>query len=114
MIDADGSRPTRVTRSEGEDSYPAWSPDGDLILYGRDGDLYAIQPDGTGRLRLTRHPAVEAFASWSPDGRRIAFASDRNRDALSYQVYVMEAAGSPARRVTEGRASHVNPVWQPR
>jgi Tol biopolymer transport system component len=115
VIDVDGSPATRVTRSDGEDSFPSWSPDGDLILYSRgNADLYVIRPDGTGRRRLTRHPAAETFPSWSPDGRGIAFASDRDRNALDYQVYVMDAAGSRARKVTKGRASHFNPAWQPR
>jgi Tol biopolymer transport system component len=103
-----------VTRAAGEDSFPAWSPDGRTILFNRGiGDLYLIRPDGTGRTRLTRHPRIEAFPSWSPDGSQIAFASDRGRREQSYQIYVMRSAGTAVRQITDGRASHFNPAWQP-
>jgi TolB protein len=103
-----------VTRAAGEDSFPAWSPDGRAILFNRGtGDLYLIRPDGTGRTRLTRHPRNEAFPSWSPDGSKVAFASDRGRRERSYQIYVMQSDGSAVRRITADRGSHFNPAWQP-
>lgn len=113
-IAADGTHPQRITRAAGEDSFPAWSPDGRAILFSRGiGDLYLIRPDGTRRMRLTRHPRIEAFPSWSPDGSQIAFASDRGRREQSYQIYVMRSDGSAVRQITRGRASHFNPAWQP-
>lgn len=85
---ATGSR-TRVA----EGTYPAWSPDGDLIAFSSTDYVHAAAPDGSGRRRLARgyDPA------WSPDSMRIAFVS-------SGSIHVVRADGSGERRVTAGHA----------
>ncbi len=53
----------------GKGTQPVFSPDGSMILYRKDGELWAVSPDGTrnGRIGLGGHPV------FSPDGRRLAF-----------------------------------------
>jgi len=48
---------------------------------------------------------------WSPDGTRIAFKS--NRGGNTYDIYVMNADGSNAVRVTDHPANDHDPVWMP-
>jgi Tol biopolymer transport system component len=62
--------------------YPAWSPDGHWIAFGRStkpfgggADLYLIAADGKHLRRLTHQPhSISGSPTWSADGRRIAFA----------------------------------------
>lgn len=48
---------------------------------------------------------------WSPDGRRIAFKS--NRGGNNYDIYVMDADGGNAVRVTDHPAHDHDPAWMP-
>ena len=57
-------------------AHPAWSPDGQWIVFTseRNGsaDLYRVKPDGTGLQRLTTNRAYEDQADVSPDGQKLA------------------------------------------
>jgi TolB protein len=61
-------------------------------------------------LRLTEGPG-DAAPAWSPDGTRIVFESDRGG---RQQIYVMNADGSDAQRISFGEGSYSQPVWSPR
>ncbi len=66
-INVDGSGEKRLTDSPGLDAFPAWSPDGERIVFATDrdgnGELYVMNADGSGRKRL----AEGNWPSWSPD-----------------------------------------------
>ena len=60
VMNADGSRVTRLTRNPGTDGLPTWSPDGKWIAFVRekhpesnDWALMVIRPDGTGEQKIT-------------------------------------------------------------
>ena len=78
---------------------PAWSPDGNRLLFSstRDGnfEIYSVRRSGRDLQRLTNHPASEPVAAWSPDGRLIVFVS--NRDGAS-TLYLMNGRGNRAGR----------------
>lgn len=48
---------------------------------------------------------------WSPDGKRIAFKS--NRAGAGYDIYVMDADGRNAARITDHPAHDHDPAWMP-
>ena len=66
VMDADGDDPTRLTRNPEEDSSPAWSPDGEQIIFTRAGrddaapELWVMNADGTCARRLV----VGSDADW--------------------------------------------------
>jgi TolB protein len=120
IVGADGSGARRLTDAEGadtgaEDGSPAWSPDGRLIAFSSDREerparrIYVIESSG-GSLprRLTDSHSTDDAPAWSPDGRLIAFHSTRDG---SFEVYVMAADGSGARRLTSSGGSA--PRWSP-
>lgn len=78
--------------------HPAPSPDGSVIAFSWQGDLWLVPAAGGDARRITAHPADERHPVWSRDGRLIAFASDRHGNP---DVFVMPADGSEApRRLT--------------
>jgi Tol biopolymer transport system component len=118
-IRADGSRYRDLSRNQGHDGSPVWSPDGRRVAFWSErldfGNLvralYVMRADGTGQRRLT--PAglgvsgVGEAPSWSPDGSRIAFGAD---SADGGRVWVVRADGSGLTPVGYG----IEPAWSPR
>jgi Tol biopolymer transport system component len=75
------------------------------IAFEQGGVIYSIRPDGSDRRQLTTDTRSHS-PRWSPDGRLIAF--HRAGD-----IWVMQADGSAAHRVTSGAANDINPTWSP-
>jgi Tol biopolymer transport system component len=75
------------------------------IAFEQGGVIYSIHPDGSDRRQLTSDTRSHS-PRWSPDGRLIAF--HRAGD-----IWVMQADGSAAHRVTSGAANDINPSWSP-
>src|SRR5262249_43196002 len=82
VMNADGTRPVRLTNNPAKDVFPAWSPDGLHIIFASLRDdpkasqhwqIYVMNADGSHLKSLTGDVANSyAYARWSPDGRRIA------------------------------------------
>ncbi|MCG6963914.1 MAG: PDZ domain-containing protein [Acidobacteria bacterium] len=78
--------------------HPAPSPDGSMLVFSWQGDLWKVPTTGGTAHPLTLHPDAERFPVWSRDGRWIAFASDRYG---SLDVFVMPSdASRPPLRLT--------------
>ena len=77
---ADGE-PRRLTSTPGNESEPAWSPDGKWIAFvakrgtDKQSQLYVIAADGGEAARISDVPTGVATPKWFPDSARIAFIS---------------------------------------
>jgi Tol biopolymer transport system component len=83
--DCDGSNVRRLTDHPAQDKSPAWSPDGQVIVFSSERDrqptpdghipssLYIMKADGSNLVRLTSEDSDDLFPTWSPDGSLIAF-----------------------------------------
>ena len=73
ISNADGTAEHPLTQPGSLDYNPAWSPEGDWIVFtserGGSADIYRVHPDGTGLERLTDNPAFDDQAAFSPDGK---------------------------------------------
>jgi len=128
VMNADGSGKRRLARSPlaGFRAAPAWSPDGQKLVFAmllrgsarpchRAGacnvEIFVINADGSGLRRLTRNAVPDGDAVWSPDGRKIAFLG--RRDGTGADLFVMNADGSDERNLTRKPGNEVAPAWSP-
>jgi len=80
---------------------PSWSPDGNSIVFEREGDIYTYDLNTSAILRLTNN-AHSFFPSWSPDGKNIAFQHD-------YEIWAMDSDGNDPYKIIDGE----KPSWSP-
>ncbi len=118
VVNADGSGLARLTRDAANESDPAWTPDGQGVVYSSDrdsrGDLYRLVL-ATGEVtRLTHHYVGRAIMpATSADGGRIAFAAQTLRVGAfwDFQVHVLNAQG--AAKPLSATAGSCWPNWSP-
>jgi len=91
VIEADGSKQTRLTHNHRLDSMPVWSPDGSKIAFVRVennlSQIYVMESDGSKQTKISRSTGNHQYPAWSPDGKKIAFSSDN-------QIHVTASDGS--------------------
>jgi tricorn protease len=98
------AEPIQLARS------PALSPDGQVLAFAYNDDVWTVPIAGGVARRLTLHPASDADPSFSPDGKQLAFTSDRTG---SRQVYVMPASGGASRQLTNHTEGYFIEGWHP-
>ena len=118
VMGATGESPVRVTE-HGSD--PAWSPDGEWLIYtlehvsnpykrGGRSPLHLVRPDGADHQLLIELDAVGA--SWSPTGERIAYWTNKviggQRD-----IYTIPRVGGEPVAVTLDPETDWDPIWSP-
>jgi len=94
-----------------KDGRPAWSPDGEWIVYGFGllvewTGLYMIKPDGSGHRKLIAGDVN--FPDWSPDGQWLAVwvANDD-------QVYKYHLEADSVVKLTDTGGLNYQPDWSP-
>ena len=97
VIDVDGSDPMRITNDPAEETAPNWSFDGSRFAFTvgpvNQEVVHVMDSDGMNRRSLG---VTGTWPTWSPDGARITFHSRED-----HQVWVVNADGSGARRLTD-------------
>ncbi len=76
---------------------PALSPDGQVLAFGWQGDIWTVPTAGGRAARLTTHAALDSGAAFSPDGKQIAFNSEREGFKM---LYSMPANGGEPKQLT--------------
>jgi tricorn protease len=88
LVGREGGAARRLTSGSGEETDPAFSPDGSLIAftgeYGGKRDVYVVPSEGGLPRRLTHHPDDDEVVGWTSDGARILFRSSRASVAPRY------------------------------
>jgi serine/threonine protein kinase/Tol biopolymer transport system component len=126
VMNADGSNPRQVTNIMFGACQPAWSPDGDRLVFSSpclkrqdqypDANLYIINVDGSNLIPLETGADRNFDPAWSPDGTRIAFTSLRDS---SPQIYVLTLRSNMVTRLTGASGDvrlpdwSMQPAWSP-
>ncbi len=85
---------------------PAWSPDGRMICYATQHDLWLVAAAGGKARRLTRDGQWDSDPAWSRDGKRIYFSSYRGNALALWRI---DVEGGAAQRLTPGSGCEHNP-----
>jgi len=120
-MNADGSKPRRLTKPRLRAFFPDWRPDGRRIVFTdnccvRGSNIWTIRPDGKGLKQLThKHiPNDAAFASYSPDAQQIVLQfTGKCHDAPCKDLYTAQANGSMLQRHVTGKAFTFFMDWGP-
>ncbi|MBA2127067.1 Tol-Pal system protein TolB [Hyphomicrobium methylovorum] len=103
----------RLTQSDGIDTSPSYSPDGNQIAFESDRDgaqrLYVMNSDGSGARSISMGDGSYSTPVWSPRGDYIAFTKQSGGRFL---IGVMKPDGSGERVLTEGFHNE-GPTWAP-
>ncbi|MBI4873936.1 MAG: PD40 domain-containing protein [Acidobacteria bacterium] len=92
-----GGDAARLTSGTGNETDPAFSPDGTQIAftgeYDGNVDTFVVPASGGVPKRLTWHPAPDRVMGWTPDGKRILFNSPRTAYSRFYEMFSVSAGG---------------------
>lgn len=143
VVNADGSEEHQVDQGRppigkadalSEAAEPAWSPDGKTLAFswafgkleqlrGEEwievGGIATMSVDGSKAKQVTqtKRPTTseDGAVTWSPDGRQIAFTRENKtaRPLDGTAVFVSNADGSNAQRVTPWNMAGQEPSWSP-
>jgi len=105
----------RLLKASGDQTEPAWAPDGGAVVYRDPQGLRMVSADGSPadppdftHHRNDRNPA------WSPDGQTVVFSTDRS-PFLNLEIATRVADDNTADlvRLTDNNADDWDPQWSP-
>jgi Tol biopolymer transport system component len=110
-----------VTSAPGREFQPAFSPDGQKIVYSASGergenvDIYVQRLEGGQVFRVTRDDAADLSPVWSPDGSKIAWLRTAAKETA---VFVSPASGGVHGKVADLYPNRIEAVgrhldWSP-
>jgi TolB protein len=117
VMDYDGQNQHAITHLGTISLSPRISPDNSRIAFASLGKLgWSIRVYSLELGRLVSFPAGTVGGSntspaWSSDGAKIAFSSSRSGDP---EIWISDAAGGGAHKITSFRGPDVAPTWNPR
>jgi dipeptidyl aminopeptidase/acylaminoacyl peptidase len=108
VFDIESKETTQITSGDFDDSQPAWSPDGKLVVFtsnrtadpdaNYNTDIWVVAADNPDRgqtlLRITSNLGPDSSPAWSPDGELIAHVSATDVDAVLYATNYLAVASS--------------------
>jgi Tol biopolymer transport system component len=90
----------------GAQGHPAWSPDGRMLCYDDEYDLWLVPSAGGKARRLTADHGSDHAPAWSGDGRSIYFSSWREGTQALWRI---DLGGGKIERVTLGTGPEGQP-----
>jgi len=122
VMNADTTGKTQLTFGNGDDDYPAWSPNYKKVVFStnRRGywELFVVNADGTGLKPLTDavNQSSDLYASWAPDGSKIYFTRttpDFAKATSHSEIWSVNANGTGLAKVSNDSANLYFPSVSP-
>jgi TolB protein len=114
-MDYDGANQHQITHLGTISISPRVSPDNSRLAFaslGRNGFQIRVYSLLLGRMiNFPEVGGTNISPAWAPDGREIAYSSSRTGDP---EIWISDASGNLARRVTSFRGPDVSPAYNPR
>ena len=113
LLDVDSDSVIALTRHEGEDWAPTWSPEGKKLAFASTRSVgwnIFIMDMKKREIEQLTDTGKDRRPSWSPLGSHIAFTSERDGNS---EIYIMKSDGSEQKNVTNHRARDDRPIWSP-
>ena len=85
---------------------PSVSPDGKMLAFSWQGDIWTTNIDGSQPKRITIHESYESMPTWTPDGQTIVFEGSRFGNA---DLFAISKNGQNLRRLTHHFAGDGSP-----
>ena len=114
IMDYDGQRVRRLTKSGAINLSPVWSPDGEKLAFisireGATG-IHIIDSSGNAVITRSRKGDLNSAPDWSPDGSSIVFSSNETGNS---EIYKMNLATGRTEQLTHHGAIDSSPCWSP-
>lgn len=100
---------------------PAWSPNGDAIVFGVGGffqraqikpaQLWRVGVDGSGLTAITPDSVNAGMPSWSPDGKQIVY---RVAKGTARNLFILDLSTGKSKMLETGSHYDTFPTWSPR
>jgi len=123
VMNADGSDVHNLTDGIGNNSFPAWSPDGSQLAFISDRDrqvtgepfsgssVFVMNADGSDVRSLTDSDGVDWLPTWSPDGNRIAYYTFED-NSMSIRIFdIGDANQIQISNGILGEEANISPVF---
>jgi Tol biopolymer transport system component len=118
-IRSDGRHLSRLTKGEGEEIGPVFSPDGRFIAFvrqhgqGESSTLWVMRANGTEKRRVAGNASTAGQLDWSPSGDEIVYVGSV-ADTAARDLFVVEVADETTSQLTSTPTmSESDPDWSP-
>ena len=109
-----GSSSRWLTRGNSTDRQPAYSPDGEWVIFSSNQsgnlDIWEVSTKSGAERRLTDDPAEDWDPAFTSDGKKIIWSSNRSGH---FEIWIAGADGSGARQLTQDGVDAENPTVTP-
>ena len=89
-------------------SYPTLTPDGQILIFSYDGNLWKAPSSGGTSMRITAMQGIATNPRVSPDGKWLAFSSSQFGN---FDIYLMPMQGGVIKRLTFHSADDKVESW---
>jgi Tol biopolymer transport system component len=109
-------RVEELVLARGKDTEPAWSPDGQSLVFvsdrGGTTQLWRVGADGGGLKKITEGPPSASHPAWSPDGAEIVFVASSDSGSSLAIVGADGGAARPLAIAGQAMSNIRDPHWR--